>query len=135
MARRVRDPDLPLRHRTSAFRSLLTLHAPFGFQATERHLRKLVRRRGRHGWWRPVRSREWTETMLLDALDLLETSRDSHVRYAAVFAERRRNEKSHHRRQPTRADSEALRRAEWLKDAGEAACRQPSRRETRRSRG
>ncbi|MBO3095483.1 hypothetical protein [Cellulomonas dongxiuzhuiae] len=135
-ARRVRDPSLPLRHRSSALRSLLNRHAPLGFDGTERYLRQLVgltdQRGGRLG---ARRADDWTGATLLAALEALEASRESHKRYTAVFAERRRREKAQHRRQPTRGDSEALRRAEWFKDVDEAARRQPSRREIRRARG
>ena len=134
-ARRARDPNLPLRHRSSALRSLLTLHAPFGFEGTERHLRQLVGVAD-HGGGRlgARRADDWTEATVLAALAELEVSRTSHLRYAAVVAARRRREKAQHRRQPTKGDSEALRRAEWLKDVDEAARRQPSRREIRRAR-
>ncbi|MCC2335072.1 hypothetical protein [Cellulomonas wangsupingiae] len=81
------------------------------------------------------RTDDWTEVTLLAALEVLEASRGSRLRYTAVFAERRRREKAEHRRQPTRGDSQALHRAEWFKDVDEAARRQPSRREIRRARG
>jgi hypothetical protein len=133
-ARRVRDPGRPLRHRISAFRSLLNLHGPLGFHRTEEHLRALVDA-PRPSRWPPRRTSGWTEADLLTALDALEESRASHLRYRAVFAERRAREKAEHRRQPTRGDVEALRRAEWLKDADVAARRRPGRRETRRGPG
>ncbi len=135
-ARRVRDSSLPLRHRSSALRSLLNIHGPLGFEGTERHLRQLVGVTDQRGG--PLGARradDWSDTALLAALEALEASRESRLRYTAVFAERRRREKAQHRRQPTRGDSEALRRAEWLKDVDEAAQRQPSRREIRRARG
>lgn len=135
MARRVRDPQVPLGQRASAFRSLLNRHAPFGFEATEEQLCALVgaTRRGGGGFW-SHRPRDWTGKQLLAALDALEESRASHLRYAAAFAERRRREKALHRRQPTRSDLQALRRAEWLKDSDEATRRQSSTREVRRAR-
>lgn len=134
-ARRVRDPGLPLRHRSSALRSLLNHHAPLGFDGTERHLRQLVGVTDHGGRLGARRADDWTETTILAALEALEASRESRLRFTTVFAERRRREKAQHRRQPTLGDSEALRRAEWLKDVDEAAQRQPSRREIRRARG
>lgn len=135
-ARRIRDQDLPLRHRASALRSLLNIHGPFGFEGTERHLRRLVGmtdlRGGRLG---AHASGDWTDATLLAALAALEESRQSRLDHAAAFAERRRREKAEHRRQPTRGDVEALRRAEWFKDLAVAAQRVPSRREARRARG
>lgn len=123
-ARRVRDPDLPLRH------------APLGFDGTERHLRRLVGLTDHHGGRLGAsRAEDWIDTTLLAALEALEASRERRLRFTTVFAERRRREKAQHRRQPTRGDSEALRRAEWIKDVDDAAQRQPSRREIRRARG
>ena len=116
-----------MRHRVSSFRSLLNLHGPFGFAGTERHLRRIVGIARRRGLW-PVprlQADDWSEPQLLAALEALEQSRASHLRYAAVFAERRRREKAEHRRQPTSGDLKALRRAEWLRDPAEAARRQP----------
>ncbi|QGQ20529.1 hypothetical protein GC089_16725 [Cellulomonas sp. JZ18] len=134
-ARRVRDADLPLRHRSSALRSLLNLHAPFGFEGTERHLRRLVGVPDHgDGPLGARRTGDWSDATLLAALDALEASRASHLRYRAVVAERRRHEKAQHRRQPTRGDVAALRRAEWCKDVDEAARRQPGAREARRAR-
>jgi hypothetical protein len=130
-ARRVRDPSRPLRDRISSFRSLLNMHGPLGFHGSEQHLCALVGAR-RTSPWPPRRARDWTEAELLHALDVLEESRASHLRYRAVLAERRTREKAHHRRQPTRGDLEALLRAEWLKDPDEAARRRPGNREARR---
>ncbi|GEA87142.1 hypothetical protein CCE01nite_10910 [Cellulomonas cellasea] len=127
----MRDPSLPLRYRASSFRSLLNLHAPFGFHGTEQHLCALLGAR-RTSPWPPRRARDWTEAELLQALDALEKSRASHLRYRAVLAERRSREKAEHRRQPTRGDRAALDRVEWLKDADEAARRHPGSREARR---
>ncbi|MFC4615697.1 hypothetical protein ACFO3K_13310 [Cellulomonas algicola] len=126
VARRVRDPHVPLPYRLSALRSLVNRHHPLGFGGTQQHLGDLV------GTSRPP-GPGWTGDDVLAALDVLEESRASRLRYVEAFAERRRQEKAEHRRQPTRADVDALRRAEWVKDVDEASVRHASVRERRRT--
>ena len=123
--RRVRAADRPLDQRVTALHSLLAnYHAPLGFTATRKRLRKLVG---------VGLGRRWTEPKLLRALEELEASRKAHLRYRSVFAERRRAEKAEGRRQPTLGDVQALLPVEWRKDAQEAARRHASRRERRRA--
>lgn len=123
-ARRVRDTGLAMPKRVVALHSLLANHhAPLGFEDTRDHLREIA----------GIRTRRWTEPQLLAALAALEESRASHLRYRAVFAERRRREKALGRRQPTTADLAALRRAVWLMDHEDARRRRPGMREQRRS--
>lgn len=110
--------------RVTALHSLVANHhAPLGFTATRRRLRELAG---------VGPGRRWTEPKLLEALDELAASRETHLRFGSVFADRRRVEKTDGRRQPTSGDLETLRRAEWLKDVGEAGRRHPSRQERRR---
>ncbi|NKY40542.1 hypothetical protein, partial [Cellulomonas septica] len=124
VARRVRDAHVPLPHRLSALRSLVNRHHPLGFDGTQQHLGDLV------GTSRPP-GPGWTDADVRAALDALEVSRTSHLRYVEAFADRRRREKAEHRRQPTRADVDELRRAEWVKDVAGASVRHPSGRERR----
>ncbi|RBY87108.1 hypothetical protein DQ244_17365 [Blastococcus sp. TBT05-19] len=116
----MRDETLPVGRRVSSLHSLIAgHHAPFGFLATAAHLRDTVgARRGR-----------WTGRQVIEALDLLEESRITHLAYRAEFAGRRRKEKAQGRRRPTAGDIAALGRAEWGKDPAEARTRVPSRRE------
>jgi hypothetical protein len=119
----VRDGNRPIGQRAKALHSLLANHhAPLGFSGTRKRLRKLVG---------VGLGRRWTEAKLLRALQELEESRTSHVRYHDVFAQRRRAEKAGGRRQPTKGDVDALHRPEWLKDVNAADHRHPSRRERR----
>jgi hypothetical protein len=112
--------------RVVALHSLLANHhAPFGFLGTRERLYDLAG---------VSRTRRWTEPQLLVALDALEESRTSHLRYRAAFVERRCHEKALGQRRPTQGDLVALERREWLKDADEALRRHPSTREKRRRR-
>jgi hypothetical protein len=112
--------------RVVALHSLLANHhAPFGFLSTRERLYDLAG---------VTRTRRWTEPQLLAALDALEESRTSHLRYRAAFAERRCREKALGQRRPTQGDLVALERREWLKDPDEALRRHPSTREKRRRR-
>lgn len=72
------------------------------------------------------RASKWSEAQLLQALQLLEESRRSHLAYRRTFAARRHAEKVAGRRQPTRADLEALLHREWFKDSDAARTRRPS---------
>jgi hypothetical protein len=130
--RRARDPERPLGQRVLALHALISgHHAPLGFTATRARLRALVgaddTHRGR------ARSR-WTEDELLRALAALESSRETHLRARAVFADRHRAEKAAGRRSPTAGDLRARREAVWEADVAGAAHRRPSRREQRRAR-
>lgn len=127
MARRVRNSDLAIGQRVTALHSLLANHhAPLGFEATRQHLRRTVGVTRREGW---------SEPGLLLALDLLEASRANHIAYRVTFGQRRKVEKASSRRSPTKADLEALTRAEWFLDPDEATVRRQSTRELRKGVG
>src|SRR5690349_19917956 len=93
--RRLRDPSRPMGQRVNALHSLLANHhAPLGFEESRRYLRAQV---GLH-------SQFWTEAQLLAAFDLLDTSRSSYTAYRGSLAVRRKSEKIHGRRSPTKKD-------------------------------
>jgi hypothetical protein len=94
--------------RVSSLHSLLANeHAPLGFEATRTFLRAKA----------GVTGRTWTEAQLLDALALLEQSRQSHLRYREAWDRRRSLDKARGRRQPTKAETAALEEPSWFKDA------------------
>jgi hypothetical protein len=93
--------------RVNALHSLLANeHAPLGFDETRTLLRAET----------GVTGRTWTEAQLLDALALLEESRQTHLRYREAWARRRSLDKARGRRQPTKAETAALEERAWFKD-------------------
>ena len=122
MTKRVMDEGRPMGQRVNALHSILANHfAPLGFEATRQRLREHV----------GVEGSAWSGEQVVTALRLLHESRQSHLRYRSAFGDRRRVEKAAGRRQPTKADLEALHTAAWLLDVTTATSRLPGRRQQR----
>lgn len=100
-ARKVRDPTLPHGYRVTALRSCVQLYRPIGFHAT---LGFLEAQTG------PF---QHDERALLDALELIESSRAARQAEVHDYAARRRQAKQRGERTPRTGETNPYLRAHW----------------------
>ncbi|MFE9688356.1 hypothetical protein [Micromonospora sp. NPDC005806] len=96
----VRDPSVPRARRVAAWRRCLRRYAPYGFDATLRHL---------HDRFGSLDD----PAALIDALSALERSRAVWLAEVDEFRQHRRAAKARGRRRPTAADLDRYRQQGW----------------------